>query len=192
LLQEIDQLSFLLNMKRELQQNRRSIRLRDYDYTQEGAYFVTICTQDRAPALGRIVAGEVLLNEIGHIVAESWRWLEQQHRYIELDQWVVMPNHLHGIILIKDGAGGSRTAPTSARRKPLGRLIGSFKTVSTKRINETLSTPGVAFWQRNYYEHVIRSEKALNAIREYIEANPGQWYADPDNPDAIGSGKTSR
>jgi putative transposase len=165
--------------------HRRSIRLMEYDYAQAGGYFVTICTQDRACVLGEIVAGAVLLNELGHIVGESWRWLEQQHGYIKLDQWVVMPNHLHGIILIKDGEGGSRTAPTSARRKPLGRLIGSFKTVSTKRINETLRTPGIAFWQRNYYEHVIRSDNALNAIREYIEANPRHWHTDPDNPDVL-------
>jgi len=108
----------------------------------------------------------------------------------------VMPNHLHGIILIKDvtgrGAsrsalisGGSRTAPTAEQRKPLGRLIGAFKTMSTKRINEILRTPGTVFLQRNYYEHVIPNETTLNAIREYIEANPSRWQDDPDNPNLV-------
>jgi len=142
--------------------NRRSIRLMDYDYSQSGAYFVTICTRDRACVLGEISDGQLLLNELGEIVAETWRWLERHYEYVELDEWLVMPNHLHGIIMIRDipckGAsrsartgGGSRTAPTLTPRKPLGRLIGSFKTVSTKRINEIRKSPGTAFWQRNYY-----------------------------------------
>jgi REP element-mobilizing transposase RayT len=117
--------------------HRRSIRLKGYDYTQAGAYFVTIVTQDRACLFGEIVEGEVQLNPFGEIVAESWRWLAMQYDYVELDEWVIMPNHLHGIIVITDNGsrGGSRTAPT-VKRKPIGRLIGAFKTVSTKRINE--------------------------------------------------------
>ncbi|MBI4962140.1 MAG: transposase [Desulfomonile tiedjei] len=177
--------------------NRRSIRLMDYDYSQSGAYFVTICTTDRASVLGEISDGQVSLNELGEIVAETWQWLERHYEYLELDEWLVMPNHLHAIVVIGDslcrGAsgsalipGGSRTAPTAARRKPLGRLIGSFKTVSTKQINEIRKSPGMGLWQRNYYEHVIRSEKSLNAIREYIEANPFHWQDDPENPDGVG------
>lgn len=168
----------------------------DYDYSEFGSYFVTICTRNRACVLGEIYDGKVLLNKSGEIVAEAWLWLENHYRHVELDQWLIMPNHLHGIILIGEkpcrGAsrsalipGGSRTAPTLAPPKPLGRLIGSFKTVSTKRINETLRTPGKAFWQRNYYEHVIRSERSLNAIRQYIEANPFNWERDPDNPEVF-------
>jgi len=168
----------------------------DYDYSQSGAYFVTICTRDRACVLGEISDGQLLLNELGEIVAETWRWLERHYDHVELDEWLVMPNHLHGIVLIRDTpgrgasgsaliAGGSRTAPTAARPKPLGRLIGSFKTASTQRINEIRKSPGMAFWQRNYYEHVIRSQKSLNAIREYIEANPFHWQEDPENPNGV-------
>ena len=176
--------------------NRRSIRLKDHDYSAAGAYFVTLCTQNHACLLGEIIDKEVSLSPLGRIVAESWGWLKQQYSYVEQDAWVVMPNHLHGIILIKDvtgrGAsrsalisGGSRTAPTAEQRKPLGRLIGAFKTMSTKRINEILRTPGTVFLQRNYYEHVIPNETTLNAIREYIEANPSRLQDDPDNPNLV-------
>jgi REP element-mobilizing transposase RayT len=184
--------------------HRRSIRLKGYDYTQAGVYFVTIVTQNRACLFGDIVAGEVRLNAFGQAVAETWLWLATQYGYVELDECVVMPNHLHGIIIITetdngcptDGGGvggGSRTAPTviastapMVKRKPLGRLIGAFKTVSTKRINEYRGTPGVVVWQRNYYEHIIRDERSLNRIREYIAANPLRWHLDRENVHAAG------
>ena len=185
--------------------HRRSIRLKGYDYTRAGVYFVTIVTQNRACLFGHIVAGEVRLNAFGQVVAETWQWLATQYDYVELDEWVVMPNHLHGIIIITetgDGGGGSRTAPTvigttvptvvapdapTVKRKPLGRLIGAFKTVSTKRINEYRGTPGVVVWQRNYYEHIIRDERSLNRVREYIAANPLRWHLDRENVHAAGT-----
>lgn len=93
--------------------HRRSIRLKGYDYTQMGAYFVTICAQNRECLFGDVVDGEMRLNDAEGIVAESWQWLATQHDYVELDAWIIMPNHLHGIIVITDnGGGGSRTAPT--------------------------------------------------------------------------------
>ena len=166
--------------------HRRSIRLKGYDYTQAGAYFVTIVTQGRECLFGEIVEGEVRLNPLGEIVGESWRWLGMQYDYVELDEWRIMPNHLHGIIvIIDDGRGGSRTAPT-VKRKPIGRLVGAFKTVSTKRINEHRGTPGVRVWQRNYYEHIIRNEDDLEAIREYIACNPMRWDLDRENVRATG------
>jgi REP element-mobilizing transposase RayT len=186
--------------------HRRSIRFRGYDYAQAGAYFVTLCTQDRACLFGGIVDGEMRLNETGLVVADTWRWLAVQHPYVELDEWVVMPNHLHGIIVIVDdpGRGGSRTAPTqpvptvptvrtaptqpgpaTARYKPLGRLIGAFKTVSTKRVNEMRRMPGAPIWQRNYYEHIIRHEESMNRIRQYILDNPARWAFDRENLQAI-------
>ncbi|MBC7263734.1 MAG: transposase [Chloroflexi bacterium] len=167
--------------------HRRSIRLRDYDYSQAGAYFVTLCTRNRECLFGDVVDGEMRLNEFGAAVEESWKWLAEQYEYVALDEWVIMPNHVHGIIWIVDdpGRGSSRTAPTM-KRKPLGRLIGAFKTVSTKRINEMNGTPGAPVWQRNYYEHVIRSEAELNRIRRYIAANPWQWQWDGNNPVHIG------
>ncbi len=169
---------------RLVRQNRRSIRLPGYDYSKNGAYFVTICTQNRECLFGTIVDGEMQLNQFGKIAADTWNWLRNQYNYVVLDQWVVMPNHLHGIIVINnDCRGGSRTAPT-VNRKPLGRLIGAFKTVSTKHINQIRTTPGVRIWQRNYWEHIIRNDGDLNRIRQYIMDNPIKWETDRENLEA--------
>lgn len=165
--------------------HRRSIRLRDYNYTQTGAYFVTVCTYQRECLLGEIVDGEMQLNGYGNVTKTCWEWLSQQYLYVELDEWVVMPNHLHGILVINEdrGKGGSRTAPTVlSKRKPLGRLIGAFKTISNKQINEFCGRKGESVWQRNYYEHIIRNEEELNRIREYIITNALKWAEDENNP----------
>ncbi len=134
---------------------RHVLRLCDYDYSSEGLYFVTICTGRRAALFGQILDGKMILNEYGRIVVEVWRTM---FRLLEdSESSVVMPNHLHGIIAITDiAAGDSRTAPT---RKSVGRLVGAFKTVSTKRINENRGTPGAVIWQRNFYEHIVRDER---------------------------------
>ncbi|MCP4723911.1 MAG: transposase [bacterium] len=161
--------------------NRCSIRLKDYDYSQCGAYFITICTDKRKCVLGDVVDNHVELSKNGIIVLECINWLKNQYPYIEIDATIIMPNHIHSIIVIKDSRGGSRTAPTG-KRKSLGSLIGAFKTVSTKRINIIRKSKGVNFWQRNYYEHVLRNEKELFDIREYILSNPIRWEIDRENP----------
>ena len=184
-------------------QHRRSIRLPGYDYRSAGAYFVTICVQGGECLLGEAVDGEMRLSEWGQSAAESWTWLGAQYSYVSLDAWVIMPNHLHGIIVVQDddapgvgegrgGGGGGRARPpppptdaTPAKRKPLGRLVGAFKTVSTKRINQLRDMPGTQVWQRNYWEHVIRDEESLNRIREYIQNNPARWSEDQLHPDAL-------
>ena len=169
--------------------NRRSIRIPGYDYAAEGMYFITICVQDRKPFLGRISDGVTVLNEIGIIVDETWRWLADQYDHVELGPYVVMPNHIHGIIMLEADEGVSRNAPTICSvsqtpsvamepRKPIGRLIGAFKTVSTKKVNAVLGTPGDVLWQRNYWEHVIRNETSFGKIVEYIENNPATWQQD--------------
>jgi REP element-mobilizing transposase RayT len=166
--------------------HRRSIRLKDYDYSQVGAYFVTVCVKDLQSVLGSIENGEVKLSTFGKIVKRSWSWLAEHHDYVDIDEFVVMPNHIHGILILNDtGRGGSRTAPTT-RRKPLGQLVGAFKTVSTKQVNRTRGTPGAVFWQRNYYEHIVRTETSLNHVREYVYENPLKWELDRENPDRIG------
>ena len=165
--------------------NRRSIRLKEYDYTQTGGYFVTICTENRKSIFGEIINGSVQLNKSGSIIAATWPWLSDQYPYVKLDVWVIMPNHFHGIVfLFNDPMGGSRTAPT--KTKSLGRLIGVFKTVSTKRINEIHRNPAQPVWQRNYYEHVIRNETDLEEIREYIQNNPLKWLEDENHPANMG------
>ena len=164
--------------------DRRSIRLQGYDYAETGYYFVTVCAQGRGCLFGQITKGDLCLNENGQVVAESWAWLAKRYEYVNLDEWVLMPNHLHAIVIINDERrGGSRTAPTSAaanslRRKPLGRLIGAFKTVSTKKVNELHGTPGTTMWQRNYYEHIIRDQNSLETVRRYIVNNPSRWEFD--------------
>ncbi|GHT91575.1 hypothetical protein FACS1894116_00350 [Betaproteobacteria bacterium] len=157
---------------------RRSIRLQNYDYAQAGAYFVTLCVHDRACRFGNLVNGEMQRSEAGQIVAATWDWLALQYSPVELDAWVMMPNHVHGIIVI----GDHLKSECIAKRKPLSGLVGAFKTVSTKRINELRQTPGEKLWQRNYWEHVIRNEAELTHIREYIQNNPIQWELDSLHP----------
>jgi putative transposase len=164
--------------------SRRSVRLKRYDYSWPGWYYVTICTAERVCNLGRVEYGKMILNEWGRIVSETWQWIPTRYPYVDLDDFVVMPNHLHGVLIINPvfRRGVSRNAPTEPPKiKPLGQLIGAFKTVSTKKINEMRATPGSVFWQRNYYEHIIRTRRDLNRIRAYIWNNPLQWTLDEGN-----------
>lgn len=180
--------------------HRHSIRLKEYDYSQAGAYFVTICTKDHECLFGEIIDGEMRLNEWGHLVSDVWVEIPNHFTNIELDAFVVMPNHVHGIILIVDGASveaglprpynktmsgakthlSAETAPL--RKRTLGQIIAYFKYLSTRRINEICSNLGAPIWQRNYYEHIIRNEKSLDKIREYIAGNPLRWADDEENP----------
>ena len=139
--------------------------------------------QDQECLFGCVADGERVLNDIGRIVSNSWLWLGTQYDHVELDEYVVMPNHLHGVLILTPCRGGSRTAPTGEVRKPVGRLMGAFKTVSTKRVNELRDTPGLRLWQRNYYEHIIRNDGEWNRIREYVIGNPGLWDLDRENPE---------
>jgi len=166
--------------------HRHSIRLKGYDYSQAGAYFVTIVAWQREMLFGEIVDGVMKLNDFGKIVSEKWQWLETQYEYVELGAWVIMPNHHYGILVIHDdGRGGSRSAPTPIKHKPLGGLIGAFKTVSTKQINLLRDTEGQVVWQRNYYEHIIRDEPEMDKTTRYIESNPLRWVDDDENPNRI-------
>jgi len=197
--------------------HRRSIRLEEYDYASPGYYYVTICVQDRECVLGKIVNGKMRLNEWGNIVRDCWQWLEKQYPHVKLDEFVIMPNHMHGIIIIETDnprrgevapsapdihetnrrggvtlptndapektRRGAVTAPLHQQNNPtLGQIVAYFKYQSTKQINQLRHTPGVKFWQRNYYEHIIRNDQELFAIRNYIRNNPLKWELDRDNP----------
>lgn len=124
------------------------------------------------------------------IIADTYQWLCQRYTYLYTYEWIVMPNHFHAIMVMTDQSrrGGSRTAPTTnshakiTKRKPLGRLIGAFKTVSTKKINILRDAPRTPLWQRNYYEHIIRNEDAKDKIRQYIMNNPLSWENDQLHP----------
>ncbi len=162
--------------------HRRSIRVRGYDYSQAGAYFVTICAKNREFVFGKIIDTEMRLNDTGRIVQECWNDLPSRFAGIELDAFVTMPNHIHGIIIIVGArlalpkAGAASSAPT------LGDIIRAFKSISAINVNRMLSRSGQSLWQRNYYEHVIRNEKSLNKIHEYIIHNPLRWSLDRENP----------
>ncbi|MBI3378909.1 MAG: transposase [Nitrospirae bacterium] len=179
--------------------HRRSIRLKDYDYSQAGAYFVTICTKDKECLLGAVAGGKMHLNDYGKIAMKCWDDLPNHYSHIESDEFVIMPNHMHGVIVINNvGAGlkpaqiisekmdtsraGFKPAPTP-KQHGLSEIIRAFKTFSSRRINEMRNTSGIPVWQRNYYEHIIRSEIELNKIREYIINNSLNWKADENYKD---------
>jgi len=167
--------------------HRRSIRLKGHDYAGAGTYFVTICAQDREPLFGEIVEAEVCLSDLGRIVEEEWLRTPSLRPRIVLGEYVVMPNHMHGIIMVVEGRDTAPPCPyASAFGKPvagsLSTVIGAFKAMATKRINDLRDTRGARVWQSNYYEHIIRNERELVAIRRYILGNPAQWGADRENP----------
>jgi REP element-mobilizing transposase RayT len=129
-----------------------------------------------------VVDGTMRLNDTGRIAATAWNDLPAHYNNVELDCFIVMPNHIHGILMLHDVGAGLKPAPT---RHGLPEIVRAFKTFSSRQINEPRKTVGVPLWQRNYYEHVIRSEESLNRIRRYILDNPAQWQFDRENPAVV-------
>jgi putative transposase len=171
---------------------RRPLRLKEYSYSQPGAYFVTVCTKNKQCIFGKIYNEEMKLSDKGEIVKKEWLKTAVIRPYVRLDQFVVMPNHFHAILWIeKDDRGTARCAPTISRfgklqSESLSSIIRAFKAAVTKNINILCKRSGLPIWQRNYYEHVIRDESALNRIREYIINNPCSWELDRENPGRTG------
>ena len=167
---------------------RKRNRLKNYDYSQDGFYFVTICTKDRKEFFGKIKDNKMMLNKYGMVVENRWLWLEKRYNYVHLDEFIVMPNHLLGILIIGNNhRDRSRPVPTIRsisttinRIKSLSELIGAFKTTSSKMIHQDKLK--CFFWQRSFYDYIIRNEKSLYSIREYIYNNPLQWAMDRNNP----------
>jgi len=183
--------------------NRRSIRLKSYDYSQAGFYFVTICAKKNWCVFGEINNGQIQINDVGMMIKEQWQQLPRRFNGIILDAFIVMPNHIHGIIKIvrtpnnmSEPVGaplvGAQNENVGARnmdaQKPtLGDIIGAFKSLSTNEYIRGVKENGwVPFeeklWHRNYYEHIIRDNNGLNKIREYIIENPSKWDDDEENP----------
>jgi REP element-mobilizing transposase RayT len=187
--------------------HRHSIRLKNYDYSQAGAYYVTIDVQNRECLFGEIVDGEMILNEAGKMVEEQWNALPERFPSIDLDLHQVMPNHFHGIIVIVGAAfmaapslvvirdmamqnideNGAGTSPALTIKPTLGDIVGAFKSIITNEYikgvdNDNWPRFYKHLWQRNYYEHVIRDETDLNRIRDYIQSNPANWDQDEENP----------
>ena len=168
--------------------NRRSIRLKEYDYSQDGAYFVTICAHNKKCLFGDIVDGGVRLNNVGEMVEKYRGEIPIHFPQAQLDEFVTMPNHIHGIIVLSTTRRGTacraRTIEKFGRpiRGSLPTILRSYKSAVTKRINEMRKTPYIPIWHRNYYEHVIRDEDKLNEIRQYIIDNLLKWELDRENP----------
>lgn len=157
---------------------RKSIRLPDYDYTSSGYYFATVVVQNREMLFGDIVDGEMIVNNAGKIVEVVWKSLPERFD-IELDTFQIMPNHIHCIIAI---VGNGLPSESEGTPTTLGKIIAYFKYQSTKQINIILHQPPQPIWQRNYYEHVIRNDRDLMEIQQYILDNPMGWELDDENP----------
>jgi len=168
------------------QRNRRSIRLLGYDYSQAGAYFITVCTQGRACLFGDVADGEMQLNDAARMVEQCWHDIPIHFPHVELDEFVIMPNHVHGILMVTHDVGAKNVSPLQTPSKPrgtsktIGSVVRGFKIGVTKWFRENTDVQTV--WQRNYYEHIIRNDESLNRIREYIVNNPLQWALDRENP----------
>jgi len=183
---------------------RRSIRLRDFDYTRKGAYFVTVCVQHRECLFGNVEDSRMAFNDAGEMVRSIWEELPERFPNLVLDQSMVMPNHFHGILFLTDSfpVGASlvgalnradrtcRAATNRAGTRPaptLGEIVGAFKALSTveyvRAVNHQNWPPFPGrLWQRNYFERVIRNDDELHQAREYIAANPAKWAWDAENP----------
>ncbi|MDP2883688.1 MAG: transposase [Ignavibacteria bacterium] len=171
-----------------LKHHRRSIRLKGYDYSEPGIYYVTLTLQERVEFLGHLSGGKVHLSAFGEIVRDEWLRTPRIRPEVVLDEFVIMPDHLHGIIVICDERNGvtrrgewqfaptrvfnNQSTPFRSPSGTLGAIIRGFKGATTKQINEVRCTPGAKVWQRNYYEHIVRDEKDLRKIQHYIRENP--------------------
>ncbi len=188
---------------------RRSVRLKDYDYSKAGAYFVTVCVQHRECLFGSVSNGEMLLNDAGRMIKAIWEELPERFKILQLDQFIVMSNHFHGIIILNDCRGEScirpdvvnvsgvadgtgtkgdhKDRPYGTVDNSLGRIIQAFKSLTTHAYVNGVNNldwptfPG-RLWQRNYYEHIIRNEDELTRARQYIINNPLKWELDEENP----------
>ena len=205
-----------------LKHHRSSIRLNGFDYSQAGMYFVTICTAGRECLFGEISDDRIVLNEAGRVVSQSWNNLADRFHFAELDEFVTMPNHVHGIITITEDSGhkykgdhkdrpyratGDKSGliakdrdistcrgescirPRGTADNSLGRIIQAFKSLTTRDYASGVSSHGWQpfedrLWQRNYHEHIVRNERELKNIRQYVANNPFQWAHDRENPEA--------
>jgi len=189
--------------------HRRSIRLPDFDYSQPGAYYITIVTHNRVSRFGDIRGAAMHLNAVGEMIDLTWRQIPETYPGIQIDYYVVMPNHLHGILILGEiesptAGGPSLIAPdvvvgldaaqeahvaSSEKKSAVNDIVGRFKSLTTTRYIKGVQEFGWPrftshFWQRNFYEHIIRDDQEWGRIAEYITDNPAKWADDPENPDA--------
>jgi len=175
-----------------MRKNRKSIRLKEYDYSQPGEYFITICTHNHECLFGEIIKEEMRLNEFGKIAEKLCKEIPEHFMTAQLDEYVVMPNHIHGIIILCEHVG-TRHAVSLQKHERFGNpthssiptIIRSFKSAVTKRINEMWHSPLSLFWQSKFYDRVIRNDKELNNVRDYIRNNILLWAFEKDDPDNL-------
>jgi putative transposase len=184
---------------------RRSTRLKGWDYASPGYYFITICTYERERLFGDVVNGKMQLNDAGHFTEQCWKNIPKHFPYTDLDEFVIMPNHMHGIVVIRRSVGAynhtpqrqDQSVPRGANiyspmrintpiepslrspSKTIGSIIRGFKIGVSKMIKKNTEISMV--WQRNYYEHIIRSEAELDQTRQYIRDTPAEWPDDEEN-----------
>lgn len=160
--------------------DRKRTRLAGFNYSNSGGYFITLVTHERINLFGEINNGVMVTNAIGRIVCDEWVRTTEIRPYIQLDEWCIMPNHFHAIVLINKSF--TPVTGSSFHRTPhsLGSIIAGFKGSVTKRVNGINGSQGSPVWQRNYYDHVIRDDVDLNRIREYISNNPAKWELDKE------------
>jgi REP element-mobilizing transposase RayT len=184
---------------------RQNPRLPEYDYAQQGGYFVTICTHERCCTLASVADGQVRLTRQGEIAADCWNGMPKHYPFVQLDAFVIMPNHVHGVLFFNgdlETAGTGRARHASPLQTPdameglersgfpisasLSTVVGSFKSAVSRLASGLSVVSGAPVWQRGFYEHVIRAEEPLNRIRNYVLSNPARWASDPDNPQSDG------
>jgi REP element-mobilizing transposase RayT len=179
--------------------HRHSIRLPGYDYASLGDYYITICTNNRKPIFGTIVDGQMHLNRLGEIARDQWFATQKirGHVFLYKDEFVVMPNHIHGIIHIDDGGPKLSNGHVGAQRRcaptpdhvinvvphSLGAIVRGYKSAVSHEIHELLRSRENTIWQRNYYESIITSDEDYARIAVYIEFNPKNWSTDAENPE---------
>jgi len=175
--------------------DRRSVRMRTYDYATAGIYFVTICTHGKKCMLGRVQEDRAVLSRTGAVVEEHWRAIPEHNPGVELDAFVVMPNHLHGLIILPKARRAQHAVPLRNKNilvpertfgalqpRELPTLVRSFKAACTRRVNQLRGAPGQPLWQRGYHEHVVRGDDDLEQLQRYIAENPLRWALDRENP----------
>ena len=165
---------------------RRSIRVPGYDYSQTGAYFLTICTQNQKCLFGNVVNGEMVLNDAGRVAEQCWCDIPVYFPHVALDAFIIMPNHIHGVLVITETVGAKNFSPLQSDQNPrgisktIGSVVRGFKIGVTKWMRQ--NTEFYNIWQRNYYERIVRDQEELEKIRTYIVENPMKWESDRENP----------
>jgi len=167
--------------------HRRSIRLKGYDYSRAGAYFITLCVEQRECLFGEIIDGAMQVNDPGRMVERWWAELIEKYPSLVLDEMIVMPNHLHGVLFSN---GDRRSSSSGESDLTLGAIVNWFKTMTTNEYIRGVKSLGWRsfygrLWQRDYHDRVIRTEEELHAIREYVRQNPSQWASDAENPAVV-------